>query len=306
MKCTIGVVGSSQIEHLIPVIAKDYNVINIQEHLNAVPKSAMRKFKKAIIWFRLARKTDLIYWVFVDNGIIIQGKIAKIFGNKILGHWIGSDVRLACEGKSNIDRIKEIVDCNVVCFGALGEKLKGLGIDAEELPITPFNMSFDIARVPEKHAALVYMPEGREDLYGLSSIKEAFKRYPEITFYIVANNKKELFENYKNVEVLGMLSLSQMTKLYEEISMLVRIHVSDGLSMMVLEALAKGKQVIWDHDFPFVMPGGSAQAIIDSIAQVISEPPRCNHKAHDYIVSTYTEENFLTTFNGLIEKVAIS
>ena len=75
--------------------------------------------------------------------------------------------------------------------------------------------------------------------------------------------------DYPNVRVLGQLPLEKMEALYNKVSICLRIHISDGLSMSVLEAMAKGKKVIWNCRYPFAYPGSTTKEICNSLDLIL-------------------------------------
>lgn len=287
----IGVVGSNQIQHLIPVLEEKYDVINIQKHIEG--KGRITTFL-IFTWYLL--KVDLIYNVFSSPFFLKKAKVCSFFGKKVITHWIGSDVRYAVEGQTDMEGYKKL-DSNVVCFKALQDDLKGLGLDANIIPITPFNLHFEICEMPKVHACLIYMPRGNEQYYGFDEISRVFPKFPQIKFFIVANDDKEKFAAYPNVEVLGRLPMKEMEELYKKISFIIRIHISDGLSMSVLEAMAKGKKVVWNCEYPFAYPGSTTEEICAGVEAIIKTPPTPDKDAHDFIAKEYTKDNFLRDFD---------
>jgi len=295
-KQTIGILGPMQIYHLIPVLEEEYNVINLQKIIDSQTNS----FTKTFAWIKHINKCDYIYNVFTSPYFYRKLRIAKFFNKKVITHWIGTDVRVAVEGKTDFSKLKGIK--HVVCFEALQDDLKKLGLSADILPITPFNLKFDIAEMPKEHAVIIYMPKGKESDYGYKEIVRVFPKYPNVVFYIVANDDTSKF-NYPNVRVLGQLPLEKMEELYNKVSICLRIHISDGLSMSVLEAMAKGKKIIWNCKYPFAYPGSTTEEICNSLDQILKNKPEPDIKAHDFINQEYTKDKFLKMFNSYIESL---
>lgn len=296
---TVGVMGSSQIQHLMPVIAQEYGVWNIQDDWD----EADSFWGRLVAYLRGLRHCDVVYCVFCTPKTGRYVWLAHLFGKKFVGHWIGSDVRAVMEGISDPKKVG-IADHNFVCFEPLQKDLESKGIYAELLPITPFNgMNFDLEVMPSSHGVLVYMPDGKEDSYGLAEMLPVMKHFSNIPFYIVANTNAKQFEGLENVHVLGRLSLEEMGELYKKVSILLRVHLSDGLSMMVLEALGKGKKVIWDHEFEHCLPGATTAEMIESIEKILEMDPEPDIAAHEFVVTTFTPENYLEIFSNAIDKI---
>lgn len=294
-KKTIGIIGPSQIYHLIPVLESEYNVINLQVILDSNKNKFVQVFKYILALLRV----DYIYNVFTSPYSYRKLKIASLMQKKIITHWIGTDVRLLLEGKTDLRKLK-FVDKHVVCFEPLQDDLKSHNLNASILPITPFNLHFDIANMPDEHSVIIYMPRGVELDYGFDQIKKVFPKYPQIPFYIVANDDIELFKPYKNVLPLGRLSKEEMEELYNKVSIVIRIHISDGLSMSILEGMAKGKKIIWNCKYPYCYPGSTTEEICNGLDHILNDSPKADVAAHKFIVEEYTREKFISMFNEAI------
>lgn len=292
----IGIMGTSQINHIAPALEEKYEVVNLQQTIDDQSSSKVKRLGR---YLEQLSNVDVLYNVFTGPRFWQFALLAKLMGKRVVTHWIGSDVRLASEGRTKLNGLR-LVDRHLVCFEPLQEDLARLGIDARVLPIVPFGMTFDICEMPEKHSAIIYLPEGKEELYGLQELDKVFPLFPDLDFYIVANGRSELFREHENVYALGMLSLDEMADLYSRSSVLIRIHLSDGLSMMVLEALGKGKSVIWDHEFPYVLPGKNANEISASLKEATAIPPAARKDAHDFIAEHYSKRAFMESFDSLV------
>lgn len=291
-KKTIGIIGPSQIYHLIPVLEQQYNIVNIQKVID----SNRNVFVQILNYMIAIMRVDIIYNVYTSPFSYRKLRIAHLMRKKIVTHWIGTDVRLLMEGKTDIKKLS-FINKHVVCFEPLQDDLRTKGIDADILPITPFNLQFEIARMPKDHAVIIYMPQGVEMDYGLDQIERVFPKYPQLPFYIVANDDKERFKAFGNVHVLGRLTKDEMENLYNKVSIVIRIHHSDGLSMSILEGMAKGKKIIWNCKYPLCHPGSTTEEICRSLDELLKETPQADKEAHDFIVKEYTREKFLQMFN---------
>ena len=291
----IGIMGQHQIQHIIPVLREKYDVKDLRNNCKG-------KISKHIKWLQSMKKVDVVYNVSTSNHFWMQAKAAKLMHKKVMTHWIGTDVLHVSEGKTNPTKLS-IVDKHFACFSELQKELHDNGIEAEVLPIIPFNLKFTLNKMPQEHAVLIYMPDGREEFYGYEVLKDVFQHASNTNFYIVANSSSEKFSMYKNVEVLGILSLDQMEMLYDKISIVIRNVKHDGLSMSVVEALAKGKKVIWNYSIPNVICAKTAQEICMELDKIIKEPPKVDIAAHEYVVENYTREAFLDIFSKALEEL---
>lgn len=273
-KKRIGLIGSSQIEHISKVLESDFEVIQ-----GSLPPE---KTVKAIIDLMLFfRKADIVYWVFAPNNTKAFF-FAKLFRTKVVLHWIGTDVFYATQNVDKYKRVANAADLNLVCYDGLKKELNDIGIDALTVPIVPYNINLNPAKTPDQHKILIYMPTNREDWYGYNTIMTVAKAFPNIEFLIVANSNHDLFLN-KNITSLGHLSHEEMDELYDHISIVLRCTKHDGYSMSIIEGLSKGKTVIWNHEHPFAIYACSSEDIISAIQAITQNPPQFNKKGRDYI-----------------------
>lgn len=242
------------------------------------------KIKKLIEAIRKIIKSDIVYIGYGCYKINIYLYLAKIFNKKVISHWIGTDVLLAKEN-NNLNKVVKYIDCNLTCSPVLKEELKEMGINAIEMPIVPNWNNTNYSELPVKHSVLVYMPEKKEEFYGLEYVKYAAETYPELKFYIVANDNDTL--NLKNVQFLGRISHEKMEKLYDKITILLRMPKHDGLSLMLLEALIKGKEIIYSYKFPYTQYAASKEEVSDKINEIIQKQPEFNKLGHQYVLKNY-------------------
>jgi len=294
-KKTIGIMGSSQIEHIIPLLKSEYEVINIQETLDKEKNSIKRKIG---FFFNIA-KIDTLYDVYVEKSFWRKMTVAHLFRKRVVCHWIGTDVREVTEGKINAKRLRKM-DKHLSCFEPLQQQLIRSGLLSDVVPIVPFNVDFNICGIPTHHRVLIYMPKGKEGEYGYNEIMPAIKKFPYLQFDIVANDDKNKFENLDNVKLWGWVDHSTMDEIYNNVSIILRIHLNDGLSMSVLEAMAKGKKIIWNCKFEYCFPGSTTEEIVNSLNEIISIPPEVDIAAHNYIVENYSKDKILEMYKAVL------
>lgn len=293
----IGIMGSSQIMHIIPLLEQQYDLINLQEILNKETKKIVRFIK----FFVALTQVDILYSIYVDEHLEKKIAQAHLLRKKVVCHWIGTDVRMVAEGRVNLKRFKSI-DYHLVCFEPLQKQLLEKGITSSLVPIVPFKVNFEICAMPNTHRVLIYMPKDKESEYGYEEILPVIKRFKNIWFDIVANDDYSKFSGLENVKMWGWVDLEMMEKIYNEISIVLRIHINDGLSMSVLEAMAKGKKIIWNCDFKYCLSGKNTNEIITSMNKLLSEPPQVDISAHNYIINNYSQERILNLYKKVFDK----
>ncbi len=295
-KLTIGIMGTSQYKHLVPVFEEyEYQVVDLQEIFD----SNMDKLMKEKVFRDKLQYCDLLYNLFSGNHFWAKASYAKSVGKKVFTHWIGTDALDAIEGRLGYLGA-HFIDHNFSCYEGITQELLQVGINTTVLPIIPFDMELALTTMPTKHAVMIYIPENRLDHYGYSESCVLFERFPNVEFHIVANSNTDLFKKFKNVIVHGRLSHSEMDTLYKSISILVRWIKHDGLSMSVIEALAKGKEVIWNFPYRGVNYVKSVEEMCAALGQIVSRPPVINIEASKYVCEKLTKENFIDEFERVL------
>jgi len=225
-----------------------------------------------------------------------HGRVCKELQVILIPEWFR--VTLASIGDAVITTDTEgyVTFLNLACSPLIKRELKDMGIDALEIPIVPTIKSEMVNNTLDNHAVLTYIPKGREKFYGMHYIDELAKRFPDINFHIVANDNDSI--NLKNVFFHGMLNKVEMEELYNKITLLFRFPEHDGLSMMLLEALAKGKQVIYPYEFPYVETPKSRklQDVLDIFEQVVIKKPFNNIDGAKFVTERYKEENIINEY----------
>ena len=61
----------------------------------------------------------------------------------------------------------------------------------------------------------------------------------------------------------------------------------DGLSLMLLEALIKGKEIIYSYKFPYTQYAASKEEVSDKINEIIQKQPEFNKLGHQYVLKNY-------------------
>lgn len=292
--------GSTQIVHIAELLTENGYETQILPCNIGTKKNLLRYYWELLCYywkyiFALWGNPQ-VYIVYAMPNDCLTLILARMFRKKVILHWIGTDVynytHKLVSTKPYTGNVSHVAGSPLLC-----SELKAVGIDAKMIPIVPFGMKLELMEMPEKHAALVYLPKGREDFYRGDIVRELALRNPDIQFHIVANDGYASLQ-LSNVVFHGRLSAEEMNALYSEISILVRIPEHDGLSMMVLEALAKGKQVLYRYEHPFVYtPDTLAIEDIDAkFKEIIAEKPKQNVQGHNYIYTEYTEDNMMQLY----------
>jgi hypothetical protein len=290
--------GSSQTKH-IKRIFKKYG-IEVYELDSNVKKSRLKGIWDYII---ILMRVDVVYRIYGPSYFDPKLVIAKLFHKKIVVHWIGSDVLeiLKKNKKISTKLIRLIINENIAGSELLQRELKQLRVNSEVIAIVPELTSLQLSGMPDNHSVLVYAPEGKEDFYGLQYVERLAQIYTEIKFYIVGNSNDSI--KLKNVIFCGMLPQSEMDSLYDEISILFRFPEHDGLSLMLLEALARGKAVLYSYTFPYVETPASRdlEDVKKSFDELIKNKPIINRDGASFISEKFSDDNIMKLYKEILE-----
>lgn len=247
-------------------------------------------------------KSDMVYCVGgVDIDELIFFRFAKFLKKRIVVHWIGTDV---LEYTKRYQENKKIINkncINLVVSNHLQEELKNIKIESVVVPVFPPDFFCEIIPAPEKHSVLSYIPEFREDFYGISLVKKIAEHFKNVDFYIVANEGKNDTEKLPNMHYKGYLNATELRNLYAKCSVLFRFPEHDGLPVMMLEALGTGREVVYCYNFPYVHTpkSRSVNDIIETFNEIFSSPPKENSEAVDYVKLNYSMERQIEIYKEL-------
>jgi hypothetical protein len=194
-------------------------------------------------------RADLAYsWTGrINMGYFLQAA-RKLGKSKIIMLWCGSDALYAkrelAAGKVDpwvVERVHWAVS------PWLAEEVRALGVDCEYVQVS-FVKPSTPPPMPDKFSVLAYLPTiPRAELYGLDRIIAAARRLPRIEFHLVGLDKGTIPAHSPNLRVHGRVDLAGF---FAKSTVLWRPVRHDGLSFMVLEALAAGRHVLYSQPLP--------------------------------------------------------
>ncbi|NME35810.1 MULTISPECIES: glycosyltransferase [Fusobacterium] len=290
--------GSSQI-HRLGNIMKNKTFIEIENS----QKNKILKIKEDI---KKILKSDIIYGAYIgvlNKKNLLYLIIGKCLRKKVICHWIGSDVLVALKNPKKALFMQRFIDMNLSGSEILKKELESIGIKSIEEHIILNDINYKTLKMPEEHSVLVYLPTNKEDFYGEEYIKKLSKEFLKIKFYVVANENKDKFKEYPNIINLGKVSIEEMEKIYKKISILIRMVEHDGLSLMLMEALAKGKEVIYSYDFPYTYKSNDYKSLKENFVNIIKNKPTENIKGAKYITENFKVENYINNLISYFKEV---
>lgn len=225
----------------------------------------------------------------------------KMLDKKIIVFWIGSDVLFAKD--LLIPRVLtkiagKGIDVNLTCAPWLAEELSLLGLKVDGSVHLPLNCDSSLPLLlPNLPRVLIYFPKGRYHFFRGEVIEEVIRSFPEIEFWIVGDGGKPL-EKHKNVRNLGRVK--SMDRIYENILVLIRIPIHDGLSGMVLEALSKGRHAIYSYSFPHCRLAKTVNEVRHHLSELLSSPS-LNFEGAEWVRRNYAHKEILKKFSNFFK-----
>ena len=212
-------------------------------------------------------RCDLAYsW----TGRISMGKFlraAKSLGKtKIIILWCGTDALYAkdelAQGKKDPWVMGHV---HWAVSPWLAEEVRALGVVCEYVQ-TSFVDPVSPTPLPEKFSVLVYAPTLKKaNLYGLDLVLNVAKRLPSIEFKLVGLQERNLPGCSSNLRVYGHVDVAPF---YDQATVLWRPVRHDGLPFMVLEALARGRHVLYSYSLPGCVQVTSAEAACSELERL--------------------------------------
>lgn len=215
--------------------------------LGTIPGSALE-------CLHLARRFD--YAIYIDYGmpsawLVRQFAIMALLGVRIIRWWVGSDVLYLLDDVPTSRRSQQLdrhVSANFCVSSHLTHELRKANIESVQIPIVPSSLppldkywDSGLAR-----SVLVYLPKNREEFYGAKVLDRLVADNPATEFILVSNDGAR-YRGHPNVVGLGWVD--DMEQVYSRAGSLLRLTSHDGLPRMVIEALARGKYVVYSWPF---------------------------------------------------------
>lgn len=221
----------------------------------------------------------------------------------VLVIWAGSDVASAQRDPGLLEIIKRYGFTNVSDGPWLVDELAELGIRADYVPVTAIEAPQSLTPFPERFSVLTYLPEPRRSFYGERAVYALAREFPDVPFRVVGRGARNPIAP-KNVEFLGYVD--DMPQRIDEATVVLRLPEHDGKSMLVLEALARGRHVIWNYDFPGVHHAprtvDAAEILRTMLASHANGTFELNRAGYDYVAERFSRSVLAGGFERALDR----
>lgn len=207
----------------------------------------------------------------------VPGLLFKLLGKPVVWHWIGTDVmhygKIHAGGgglRGAVDRFiaHRCAAAHVADSPQLADELRGYGIESQVVRLLPSAVEAEVQPLPEQPAVLNYWRPHSRAFYHAPMVMQLAEAFPDVTFY-VAGDDGEGLDGPENVIFLG--SLPGLDDIYGKISVYLRVVEHDSLSAIVLEALARGRYVIYSEPFPHTQKACDLASCRDALKKLLAQ-----------------------------------
>jgi hypothetical protein len=244
------------------------------------------------------------------NGVSTSsGSMSKIIKRKkkLIMFWHGTDALLAKERFENETIFKAYIDYAVHFSDApwLLEELVDVLPNSEVLNFK----TIDVERVEsnfERVQVLTYVPNKKEDFYGLDWVLQAAKNNPDVKFNVMGHSGEGV-PSILNVNCLGWVNHETSLTLYMNSSIFLRLTKHDGKALSVAQALSFGAEVIWTYPHSQCHLVQNKDHFIGEINKII-QAKKANLKRNqsniDFVSAHFNKEKVMANFIKKIHEIA--
>lgn len=161
--------------------------------------------------------------------------------------WAGTDVLDVVRHPGDTDFVRAQPFVHWTCAPHLSAELATVGIRSQYVPVASALVPARAAAYPKTFTVLSYLPEPRREFYGQRILWEAARKLPLARFLVVGQGTPDPHAP-PNVFYAG--EVSNIAEYIDASCVLLRFAKHDGLARMVIEALARGRHVLWNYPLP--------------------------------------------------------
>jgi hypothetical protein len=168
-------------------------------------------------------------------------------------HWVGTDVLIARQEHARRRVSLRIAERAIHWCDApwLVEEMRTIGVKSEYVPLPIPIASGRPPALPAKFHVLLYLPAEPFDreVFDSETILRLPREFPEIAFTLIPSPRDTLPADLPgNVATPGWLD--GLDALYRQVTVSVRLTHHDGMSFMAVEALSRGRYLIYTNSVP--------------------------------------------------------
>ncbi len=213
-----------------------------------------------------ALMSDIVYQI---GGPLVPPQVVRtcrLRGVPIVLHWVGSDVTDLRLGDMAREQIAKANLVHWTDAPWLADELTASNVRAA---VFAFCVAPQLVAPPmpsNTFTVLAYLPDEKFEFYGGPMVLWLAERMPEVRFLVVAGIGPSKRTAPANVHFQGWQS--NMDAIYAQTHALLRITEHDGLPFMVIEALNRGRYVLFNHDVPGATLVHTKEAMLQQLSDL--------------------------------------
>ncbi len=180
---------------------------------------------------------------------VALSEAAAARGVPVVVIWAGSDVLIAAESPFDMAVIERRGYHNAAVAPWLVDELRALGVTAAWVPVGAMELQPRVAPLPQRFRVLTYLPHPRRSFYGEQRVYRIARAMPDVEFAVLGAGEADPHAP-ENVAFAGYVH--DAGNELDASTVLLRLTDHDGMSVLVLEALAHARHVVWTHELPGV------------------------------------------------------
>lgn len=182
-------------------------------------------------------------------------------------HWVGSDIASAKMSPKVVSRVRSKSVRHLAEIEFTASELRAIGLPSKVVPLPPRFLPQAIPPLPKQFTVLLYVPRTRMEFYGKAEYERLIRRFSkEIRWIIVGGGT---LDTPPGADVRDLGWRESLADVYADVTVLVRQTVSDGLALMVLEALAFARYVVWSKPFSFTRTSSNYEELEGQVAEML-------------------------------------
>lgn len=212
------------------------------------------------------------------------------FRKKLILQWMGTDVLLAIDRFKNKTINTKYVDYskNFVDADWLRDELLSVKIKSEKLHFKYVEVNSPIQKY-NSISIMSYVPQNRQDFYGMDKIIELALIFPNIEFLLFGLDKTDKIIP-ENIKLFGWVTPNVFNEYLRKTPIFLRLTEHDGFSLAVLEALSFGAEAITSFESDFVHNANTIDEIKDAINTAINAIEKRNFEPNLSVIEILNKE----------------
>lgn len=238
-------------------------------------------FRRFAMWGAklLTSRAQIVHYIGGDFPLPFYA-IPRLLGKKVVVHWIGTDSLKASTRKlSWTDRLSfRLINLHLAQAPHLAAELDTIGINAKVIPLVPNEPVPDPILLGTD--VCIYLPEDKLFTYNANATFQLIQEMPDVNFLVLANSGKQA-PAFPNVSYFNWMTRQKMESIWMRTKVLLRLTLHDGMPVTIIEALLRGRYVIWTYAFPFCSQVNSNHEAKIAIRAVLAQT-ELNTKGQEY------------------------